>query len=509
MTGVPSPIESPNGASARLRAHDPVAAAEHAVDSETPGLRLARRYRVRLRSTDTAVIVVSMLVAAAIGFALVGESLSTSQSRLERIGIPVLVAIIWLAALAAFRTRDCHVVGVGALEYRRVLNATATAFGSFAVVVLLLQIPDTRPYFVVAAPLGAGGLLLGRWLWRKWLTAQRRLGHSLARAIVVGSRAEALYVAEQISRHAGAEYCLVGAAVDDDDRRDLVVQGARIPVVGGVSDSAAAAAEYGADSVIVAGQLRGGSQTIRQLSWDLEGAATELVLASRLTDVAGPRIHFRPVEGLPLLHVEIPTFDGWRHMLKRSFDIGFACAALVLLAPVFLIIAISILLDDGGPAFFRQTRCGRDGDTFEMIKFRSMVTTAEAQREDLLDEDEGAGVLFKVRNDPRVTRVGRVLREHSLDELPQFWNVLVGDMSVVGPRPPLVCEVEAYKGDVRRRLMIKPGMTGLWQISGRSDLSWEEGVRLDLYYVENWSLTGDLMIVWRTAKTVISTRGAY
>ena len=261
--------------------------------------------------------------------------------------------------------------------------------------------------------------------------------------------------------------------------------------------------------MIVAGQFGGGSQTIRQLSWDLEGTATELVLTSRLADVAGPRIHFRPVEGLPLLHVEIPTFDGWRHVLKRTFDIVFAGTALVLFAPVLLIIAIFIRLDDGGPVFFRQTRCGRDGGTFEMIKFRSMVKAAEQDLAGLLDRDEGAGVLFKMRNDPRVTHVGRVLREHSLDELPQFWNIFVGDMSVVGPRPPLVCEVEAYEGNVRRRLMIKPGLTGLWQISGRSDLSWEESVRLDLYYVENWSLTGDLMIVWRTAKTLITAKGAY
>ena len=466
-------------------------------------------YRDRLRYTDTAIIVLAMLVAVAVGFALVGDPAITAESALARAAIPVMITAAWLAALAAFRTRDSHVVGVGVLEYRRVLNATATAFGSFAVVVLLLQIADTRSYFVVAAPLGAGGLLLGRWLWRKWLMAQRRLGHYLARAIVVGSRAEALYVAEQISRHAGAEYRLVGAAVDDDDRGDLVVQGTRIPVVGAVRDGAAAAAEYRADSVIVAGQLAGGSQTIRQLSWDLEGTATELVLTSRLADVAGPRIHFRPVEGLPLLHVEIPTFDGWRHVLKRTFDIAFAGTALVLLAPVLAIIAISILLDDGRPVLFRQTRCGRDGETFTMFKFRSMVKTAEQDLASLLDQDEGAGVLFKMRNDPRVTRVGRVLRERSLDELPQFWNILVGDMSVVGPRPPLLCEVEAYERDVKRRLMIKPGMTGLWQISGRSELSWEESVRLDLYYVENWSLTGDLMIVWRTAKTVITAKGAY
>jgi exopolysaccharide biosynthesis polyprenyl glycosylphosphotransferase len=479
------------------------------VYSRRSGLQLAHQYRDLLLITDTVVIIVAVLAAIAVRFAAVGDTASTSRFSLEWTVVPILIVVVWLGALTAFRTRDAHVVGVGALEYKRVLNATATAFGSFAIVVLLLQLIDNRSYFVVAAPLGAVGLLVGRWGWRKWLLAQRRRGRYLAPALVVGSRAEVLFVAEQILRYSGAGFCLVGAAVDDDDRDDLVVQGTRIPVVGGVGDAATAAAACHADTVIVAGPYGGGSQTIRELSWKLEGTATELVLASQLTDVAGPRIHFRPVEGLPLLHVEIPTFDGWRHVVKRTFDIVFAGTALVLLAPVLLIIAVVIALDDGGPVLFRQTRCGRNGDTFEMIKFRSMVKTAEQDLAGLLDRDEGGGVLFKLRDDPRVTHVGRVLREHSLDELPQFWNILVGDMSVVGPRPPLVCEVELYDGKARRRLMIKPGLTGLWQISGRSDLSWEESVRLDLYYVENWSLTGDLMIIWRTAKTVIKANGAY
>jgi exopolysaccharide biosynthesis polyprenyl glycosylphosphotransferase len=509
MTGLPSPAEpAQSAAAARLRAIDAATETSRPVDSRTSGLHLVRQYRDRLRFTDAAVIVVAMLVAVAMRLALVGGSAITAETSFDRVGVPVMIAAAWLLALVAFRTRDAHVVGVGALEYKRVLNATATAFGSFAIVVLLLQMADTRLYFVVAAPLGASGLLVGRWLWRKWLLGQQRFGRYLSRAIVVGSRAEVRYVVEQISRSPGAGFRLVGAAVDDDDRDDLMVLGTRIPILGGVGDAAAAAAACQADSVIVAGHY-GGSETIRQLSWALEGTATELVLTSRLTDVAGPRIHFRPVEGLPLLHVEIPTFDGWRHVVKRTFDIVFAGTALVLLAPLFLIIAIIIRLDHGGPVFFRQTRCGRDGDTFEMIKFRSMVETAEQDLAGLLDRNEGAGVLFKIRSDPRVTAVGRVLREHSLDELPQFWNILVGDMSVVGPRPPLVCEVEAYAGNVRRRLMIKPGLTGLWQISGRSDLSWEESVRLDLYYVENWSLTGDLMIIWRTAKAVIRAQGAY
>ena len=233
------------------------------------------------------------------------------------------------------------------------------------------------------------------------------------------------------------------------------------------------------------------------------------MLSSRLTDVAGPRIHFRPVDGLPLIHVETPTFDGGKHILKRSVDIMLSAIALIVLLPLMIAIGVAIKLDSPGPALFRQRRCSRNGRTFQMLKFRSMVQTAEDDLASLLDRNEGAGVLFKMRNDPRVTRVGRKLRRYSLDELPQIWNVLVGDMSIVGPRPPLVTEAACYEGKVRRRLFIKPGMTGLWQISGRSDLSWEESVRLDLYYVENWSLTGDLMIMWRTVKELVNPKGAY
>ena len=304
-------------------------------------------------------------------------------------------------------------------------------------------------------------------------------------------------------------YRIVGAAVDDAETAMLTVGEQRIPVLATRDGVARAAVIENVDAVIVAGQPDEGGEFVRRLGWDLEGTPAELVLSSRLTDVAGPRIHFRPVDGLPLMHVETPTFAGLRHVLKRSVDIVLAAAALVVLLPLLLAIAVAVRLDSPGPALFRQRRCSRNGSEFQMLKFRSMVQDAEDDLAGLRDRNEGSGVLFKLRDDPRVTRVGRTLRKYSLDELPQFWNVLVGDMSIVGPRPPLVSEVACYEGMVRRRLYIKPGMTGLWQISGRSDLSWEESVRLDLYYVENWSLTGDLMIMWRTAKSLVKPKGAY
>ena len=507
VTSLPSRIGSAGASSkAKIHAVDPLPLTTSAhVDARSSGTRWVRRYRDRLRLTDTAIVVLVTLAAVAVKTAV---GTPAAEGPIERASVPVVIAVVWLVALSGFHTRDAHLIGVGALEYKRVLNATATSFGIAAIIFLIVQTPDAR-WYLVAAPIGLGALLVGRWSWRRWLFTQRRHGHFLSRAIVVGARADVEYVARQITRDAGAGFFVVGAAIDDDDRSDLVIAGHAIPVVADVSGAASAASARQADSVIVTGQYGAGSESIRQLSWDLEGTATELVLSSRLTDVAGPRIHFRPVEGLPLLHVEIPTFDGWRHVVKRTFDIVFAGTALLLLAPVLALIAALVKLDSPGPVFFRQTRCGRDGNTFEMLKFRSMVQTAEQDLAGLLDRNEGSGVLFKLRNDPRVTRMGRILRAHSLDELPQFWNILLGDMSVVGPRPPLVAEAECYEDKVKRRLMIKPGLTGLWQINGRSDLDWEESVRLDLYYVENWSMMGDLMIVWRTVRTVLRPEGAY
>jgi exopolysaccharide biosynthesis polyprenyl glycosylphosphotransferase len=248
---------------------------------------------------------------------------------------------------------------------------------------------------------------------------------------------------------------------------------------------------------------------LRRLAWRLEETGTDLIVASALMDVAGPRTSIRPVAGLPLLHVEHPELVGARRVLKGAFDRCAAALALVLLSPLFLVLSVLVRAEGGGPALFTQTRVGRGGDEFTVYKFRTMVVGAEALKAMLQPRNEHEGVLFKMRRDPRVTPVGAWLRRYSLDELPQLVNVVRGEMSLVGPRPPLPEEVARYGDDVRRRLVVKPGMTGLWQVSGRSDLSWEESVRLDLRYVENWSLTLDVQILWKTWSAVIRGAGAY
>src|SRR5690606_29954901 len=269
--------------------------------------------------------------------------------------------------------------------------------------------------------------------------------------------------------------------------------------------------ESRADTVIMAGGHGLSPREVRELSWSLRPDEQHLIMVPNLVDVAGPRIHTRPVAGLPLVHVETPRYVGASRFAKRAFDIAGALLAIVVLSPVLIGAAIAVKVSSRGPLLFTQERIGLRGETFRMIKFRSMVVDAEDRLQHLLDAQRDAGneVLFKLKNDPRVTPVGRFMRRFSIDELPQLFNVLGGSMSLVGPRPPLAREVDLYDEAARRRLLVRPGLTGLWQVSGRSSLSWEESIRLDLYYVENWSLMGDLVLMWRTLKAVIARDGAY
>lgn len=495
----------------------------HSVAAAIPGLSSertwAKLYRYRLLATDTAIILAATIGAVFVRFGFDEAAVPTPGFHLDYLYLSLIIAGTWMFTLAAYHTRDARVVGLGVSEYRRVVSATAITFGLLAILFLVAKVDIARGYFIVALPAGMGGVLFSRWLWRHWLIRQRSFDHYLSRALVVGRFDDVDYVVRQIHQKSGAAYNVVGAALDTGKRkgarkdaelkRRIAGPEREVPIVSDLSGVADAAARLGADTVIVAGRALSSGDFVRQLAWKLEGTATELVLASPLTDVAGPRIHFRPVEGLPLIHVEIPQFEGGKHVLKRAFDFFASGLALVLLSPLFLAIAVAIKIDDNGPVIFAQERVGRNGERFRMFKFRSMVVDAEARLAALQAANEGQGLLFKLKNDPRVTHVGHILRKFSLDELPQLVNVFLGDMSLVGPRPPLPSEVEGYENHVHRRLYIKPGLTGMWQVNGRSDLSWEESVRLDLYYVENWSLTGDLVIMWRTLRVLLHPVGAY
>lgn len=471
-------------------------------------LQWERRYRMRLRVIDATVISLACIVATVVPLLFTTPDLLAAETWLVA-RISVGTAVFWMLTLSLFNTRASAILGTGATEYARVAHATGLAFGTLAIVFVLFEWDGLREQLYFALPVGLVALILCRWHARRWLMRQRAQGHYASRTLIVGARDDVEYTIRALGPDGKLGYQVVGTAVLDDDIDHLTVGDMSYSVTRGPDAVTRAASALYADTIVVASQPTGDPTYVKRLAWELEGTAAELVLTSQIADVAGPRMSLSPVEGLPMLHVTIPTFQGGAYVIKRGLDILSSFAALAVFAPFALIIAIAIKLDSPGPVFFRQSRVGRDGREFKMVKFRSMRTTAEAELAELIADNEGAGPLFKMRSDPRVTRVGAFLRKYSLDEVPQFLNVLLGDMSVVGPRPPLPSEVTAYDGTVFRRLYIKPGITGPWQVGGRSDLSWEQSVRLDLRYVENWSVMSDLVLMWRTVKVMIRPDGAY
>nr|WP_237668911.1 sugar transferase [Rhodococcus sp. BS-15] len=469
------------------------------------------QYIRRLRVTDVVAVVASVALAQIVRFGDV--EVTGVRSTATYTGVSVVLAGVWITFLAIFRTRSTRVIGNGAEEYRRIVSATFRLFGVIAIASLLFRVGIARLYLAIALPVGLLALLLSRWLWRKYVTQLRHNGEYKTSVLIVGSRTAAVSMAQSFENSGSAGYAVVGICMPGHESLgdDVVhVDGLDIPVLGNEHDVLAAIDHCGADTVAVTATEHLGHKGIRKMIWDLEKKDVDLVVAPGVVDVAGPRLLMRPVAGFPLIHVEKPQYNGAARFSKTAFDLTFAALILVLISPILLAVAIAVKTTSRGPVFYTSERMGIDGKPFSMIKFRSMTADADKQVAHLLDQNEGAGgVLFKLRDDPRVTPVGKVMRRFSLDELPQFINVLKREMSVVGPRPPLRREVETYNGEVRRRLLVKPGVTGLWQVSGRSDLSWEETVRLDLSYVENWSMVGDLLIIAKTARAVAGSDGAY
>ncbi|MCP2638118.1 sugar transferase [Microbacterium sp. HD4P20] len=415
------------------------------------------------------------------------------------------LVLAWMWALSLMDSRDYRVIGAGNTEYVRVARASIGLFGFIAILAFLLRVDVARGYLLIALPLGVTMLLLERWLWRQWLVAYRTIGEYSARVLLVGSTESVAQIARELLRTPSAGYTVVGACTPTGRLADTI-PGTSIPVMGNVDSVDKAIAATGADTVAVTSTDDLPPMKVKQISWSLEAGRQHLVLAPSITDIAGPRIHTRPVAGLPLIHVETPKFSRGQRFLKRTVDLVASLMGVVVLSPLFAFLAITVRLTSRGPVLFRQTRVGLRGKEFRMLKFRSMVVNAEDMLEQLSKQQRDAGneVLFKMKNDPRVTPIGRIMRKYSLDELPQLFNVLGGSMSLVGPRPPLPSEVAKYADHVHRRFLAKPGVTGLWQVSGRSSLSWEESVRLDLSYVENWSLLGDIVIIMKTGKAALA-----
>ena len=439
---------------------------------------------------------------------LAAELLYRYNDRLPAayLAFTVLLPALWWGSVALAGGYDSRFIGVGSDEFRRVLNAAASMTAAVAIVSYTLKLEVARSYVAIAMPCVAAFTLLARYRLRKRLHRQRGLGRCMRRVVVAG---HVPAVADMVAFLRRDKYhgmsvvgaCIAGAATESEI--------AGIPVFGDMGDVPAAVDMASADTVAVLSCPEMSGVRLRELAWELEKTGTDLCVAPALLDVAGPRTTIRPVAGLPLLHMDHPELAGGKRVIKGAFDRLTAGLALILLAPVFAVLALAIQLTDPGPVFFWQTRIGKDGRPFKVCKFRSMIADAELHRAQMETLNEASGVLFKIRRDPRVTKVGSLLRRWSLDELPQLFNVLTGDMSLVGPRPALPQETARYGHHMRRRLVVKPGITGLWQVSGRSDLPWEEAERLDLRYVENWSLALDLQILWKTTSAIIHGSGAY
>jgi exopolysaccharide biosynthesis polyprenyl glycosylphosphotransferase len=457
-----------------------------------------RDYLREVALADLGCAVLGVFVAAQVRF---GSNVTSMYMALS-LALPVF----WIAALWLAGAYDARFIGTGSDEYRKVLNAGVSLTAAVAIFSYAINLELSRAYVVIALPGITAFDLVARFAMRKRLHGQRMRGKCLHNVVAVGHELAVADLVTELGRDQYHGLTVVGACVVRPGECDEVVG---VPVYGGLDDITAAVKAFEADTVAVTACPEMDGVRLRSLAWELEKTGTDLCVSPALLDVAGPRTTIRPTAGLTLLHVDHPQLAGFRLVLKGLFDRCAAAAALVILAPVMAALAATVWLHDRGPALFTQLRVGKDGHSFRMYKFRTMVVDAEKHRDQLMPGNDSDGVLFKLRKDPRVTAVGQHLRRLSLDELPQLFNVFLGQMSLVGPRPALPSEAENYAEHVRRRLVVKPGLTGLWQVNGRSDLSWEESVRLDLRYVENWSFALDLQILWKTISVMLRGSGAY
>jgi exopolysaccharide biosynthesis polyprenyl glycosylphosphotransferase len=480
----------------------------------------SRRYLMLVAGADALIGAISAAVLASISNTLSAPNDTLAGHNAVSL-LCLLGLLIWPAAIAICHGYRRNRIGIGFDELRAVIRAGMLVVVAGALPAGFMAVPTAAvdptsnvtftlyallKLVATATPLAVALSLVVRFSSRKSLQFLQSRGRSLRHIVVVGSFNAAQQLSKRIQDEPDAGMKVIGVCLPSSELPMPVIDG--VPVLGDLSQVAEVVRTMGCDAVAVTSDDATRYNYLRELAWSLEGAGVELLVDPGLVDVAGPRMHIRSLMGFPLLHVEEPHFTGWRRVVKRVSDLVLASIGLLVLAPVLLGIAAAVKLQDGGPVLFRQTRVGRGGQLFTMLKFRSMVIDAENRKAELMARNEGNGGLFKLRDDPRITPVGKILRDFSLDELPQLFNVLTGSMSLVGPRPHLDSELAQMPREAVRRALVTPGLTGLWQVSGRSDLEGDDAIRLDLRYVENWSLALDILIMWKTAAAVLAKRGA-
>ena len=459
-------------------------------------------------AADILAIVLAALLAYLVRQDLAGLGRAADLSTTIR-EASLVISIGWIGAIAIAGGYDARTLNSGPEIFRSVMRASLGAAGVVGAVAYLAGIQLSRVFFVAMFVIGTPILLLSRLVLRRVLNTLRGKGRLRSRTLIVGGLPHVESVAATVHRERWLGYEVVGALVPAGEHAASTRGG--IPVLGHESELIAVMERLQPAVILFTSGSAGAAENFRRIAWRLEDHDVDIIVVPAISEISRDRVSMRPVAGLPLVHLEKPRSRNALRVSKRVFDVVTSTVILVLIAPLLALIALAVKLSDGGPVLFLQQRAGRDGDLFNILKFRSMVPGAETMKPAIgsAAQDRGNTVMFKLAVDPRVTRVGRVLRRYSLDELPQLWNVLRGDMSLVGPRPALPREISEYDQDARRRLAVRPGITGLWQVSGRSDLSWSETVRLDLYYVDNWSFTQDLQILVRTVRAVLAGDGAY
>ena len=480
-----------------------------AVGGSTPQERQFRPYILRIMLTDIVAVAVAVAVAYVLRFDTDGTARVGGEFTPSYVVVSVALFMAWSAALFLGRTHDHRIIGSGPAEYQRVWQASWRLGAVVAVIAYMLRMEIGRGYLGVAFPLGLTLMFLGRYSWRQWLHRQRAAGLLQSRVLVVGHMRKAALLVTELKSATNTGFGVIGACVPAAEAK--IGDSVGVEILGTMDEAAALAIEHGADIVAVVGSDNMTTDALRRLGWDLEGTGIDIALTMAIRDVAGPRVTMQPVNGLPLVYVDEPRFAGPKYALKSIMDWLLALVIIVIISPVLLVIALLVMTTSKGGIFYHQERIGVRGRTFKMIKFRSMESNAHERLAEALAAEgvEDVALFYKPKNDMRITPLGRVLRKYSLDELPQLFNVLRGEMSLVGPRPQIDQEVAQYDRVAHRRLLVKPGLTGLWQVSGRSELTAEEGIRMDVFYAENWTVFGDLLILARTAKAITSGEGAY
>lgn len=477
----------------------------------TSGARWLRIYTSTVAVADALVIGGALLIAHAIRFSGIFNSpVVDGRPVLTHLTVTAVLFVAWNIALVIARTRHPRVIGSGSAEFQAIFRASWQVFAALAICAYLLKAEVGRGLLLVAFPLGTGLLLLERYIARALLKRQRRRGRCMHRVLAVGTRDKVAELIAELKGSTAAGYAVVGVCLLDGSTK-VGRKVAGVKVLCSLDDLSAVAEQHSIHVVAVTGADAVTTDVVRRLGWSLEGTGIDMVLVPALVDIAGPRVVMTPVNGTQLIHVDEPRFTGGRYVLKNVIDRLGALVFVVLLSPALLVIGILVKVTSRGPVFYRQERIGLNGEPFRMFKFRSMDPDADKRLDEVMAEAGmgEVGLFYKLKDDPRVTPVGKILRRYSLDELPQLFNVIKGDMSLVGPRPQIAREVALYDDLASRRLRVRPGLTGLWQVSGRSELSPEESIRMDVFYVENWTVLGDVRILLKTARAMVGAEGAY